>query len=110
MGFPSNPLIPVLFVLNLSLMVVFFSSFGMAFESDAKHRYDSGTGFLIKNSSPFSPKPSWPSLYEVDLNVPVRTIQTFAPVCMGRRSCKIAGRKVLSLLSTLKKKRRKLMH
>ncbi|RVW17320.1 putative transcriptional regulatory protein [Vitis vinifera] len=51
------------------------------------------TGFLPKNPSSFSSKSSWLSLYEVKLSVRVRTIQTFSPVCMGRRSSKIAGRK-----------------
>ena len=32
MGFPSNPLIPLLFVINLSLMVVKFSYFTMVLE------------------------------------------------------------------------------
>ena len=32
MGFPSNPLIPLPFVINLSLMVVIFSSFTMVLE------------------------------------------------------------------------------
>lgn len=31
----------------------------------------------------------------------VRKIWTFPPVCMGRRSCKIAGRKVPPFLSVL---------
>ncbi|KAJ0031142.1 hypothetical protein Pint_12842 [Pistacia integerrima] len=37
---------------------------------------------------------SWVHLYEVKYcNYQLRTIRTFPPVCMGRRSCKIAGRK-----------------
>ena len=54
----------------------------------------------MKNSSSFSPKSSWLSLYEDKLSVPMRTIQTFSPVCMGRPSSKITGRKVFSLLRT----------
>ncbi|KAJ0034292.1 hypothetical protein Pint_24965 [Pistacia integerrima] len=37
---------------------------------------------------------SWAHLYEVKYcNYQLRTIRTFPPVCMRRRSCKIAGRK-----------------
>ncbi|TXG62000.1 hypothetical protein EZV62_013363 [Acer yangbiense] len=38
---------------------------------------------------------SWVSLHEVKKyrGFQVRTVRTFPPVCMGRRSCKIAGRK-----------------
>lgn len=38
---------------------------------------------------------SWAHFYEVKLsNYQLRTIRTSPLVCMGRRSCKIAGRKV----------------
>ncbi|KAJ4708079.1 Transcriptional regulator TACO1-like protein [Melia azedarach] len=53
-------------------------------------------GLLSRNNllSSASSISSWSSLYEVKhWNYQVRTIRTFSPVCMGRRSCKIAGRK-----------------
>lgn len=47
--------------------------------------------YLFSSASSIS---SWIPLYEVKhCNFQVRTIRTFAPVCMGRRSSKIAGRK-----------------
>ncbi|GAY48334.1 hypothetical protein WN943_000515 [Citrus x changshan-huyou] len=52
-------------------------------------------GLLSRNLfSSASSISSWIPLYEVKhCNFQVRTIRTFAPVCMGRRSSKIAGRK-----------------
>lgn len=59
-------------------------------------------GLLSRNLfSSASSISSWIPLYEVKhCNFQVRTVRTFAPVCMGRRSSKIAGRKV-SLLHSL---------
>ncbi|TXG69782.1 hypothetical protein EZV62_004717 [Acer yangbiense] len=53
-------------------------------------------GFVNGNLlSSISSSTSWVSLYEVKYeSFQVRTLQTFPLVCMGRRSCKIAGRKV----------------
>ncbi|KAH9761232.1 putative transcriptional regulatory protein [Citrus sinensis] len=53
-------------------------------------------GLLSRNLfSSASSISSWIPLYEVKhCNFQVRTIRTFAPVCMGRRSSKIAGRKI----------------
>lgn len=59
-------------------------------------------GLLSRNRfSSASSISSWIPLYEVKhCNFQVRTIRTFAPVCMGRRSSKIAGRKVSLLQSS----------
>lgn len=54
-------------------------------------------GLLIKNisssSSLYSPSSSWVHSFALHSLKPVRKISTFSPLCMGRRSCKIAGRK-----------------
>uniref|UniRef100_A0A5B7BXG0 Transcriptional regulatory protein n=1 Tax=Davidia involucrata TaxID=16924 RepID=A0A5B7BXG0_DAVIN len=55
------------------------------------------TGLLSRNlsssSSSISSYASWVSSFEVQSISPVRKIWTFSPVCMGRRSSKIATRK-----------------
>ncbi|CAL5435576.1 unnamed protein product [Camellia sinensis] len=52
---------------------------------------------LIKNISSSSPlyssSSSWVHSFELHSLKSVRKISTFSPLCMGRRSCKIAGRK-----------------
>lgn len=62
--------------------------------------WDSENGFLARNlssSSAMSSLPSWDWIYGIrHNNHRLRTIWTFSPLAMGRRSCKIAGRKVLS--------------
>ncbi|KAF5936153.1 hypothetical protein HYC85_027282 [Camellia sinensis] len=54
-------------------------------------------GLLIKNisssSSLYSSSSSWVHSFELHSLKSVRKISTFSPLCMGRRSCKIAGRK-----------------
>lgn len=54
-------------------------------------------GLLIKNISSssllYSPSSSWVHSFALHSLKSVRKISTFSPLCMGRRSCKIAGRK-----------------
>lgn len=70
------------------------------------HKFSNGASFKCHNSyslqrnglltnlpSSSSLLSSSASLYETNVTNTVRKIQTFSPVCMGRRSCKIAGRK-----------------
>lgn len=70
------------------------------------HKFSNGASFKCHNSyslqrnglltnlpSSSSLLSSSASLYETNVANTVRKIQTFSPVCMGRRSCKIAGRK-----------------
>lgn len=66
--------------------------------------YDSGNCLLSRKLSSLSTISTYASLflYEnkcIDNNnvLQVRKLWTFSPLCMGRRSSKIAGRKVLSL-------------
>ncbi|XP_010249577.1 PREDICTED: probable transcriptional regulatory protein At2g25830 [Nelumbo nucifera] len=64
------------------------------------HKFSNGFSFKCSTSFPLQRTGlletnvcwSWIS-YEVKPNYPVRRIWTFSPVCMGRRSSKIAGRK-----------------
>ncbi|KAK4742784.1 hypothetical protein SAY87_000785 [Trapa incisa] len=49
---------------------------------------------LFSSSLTISSNPWWSSLYEEEKgSIQVRKIYTSSPLCMGRRSCKIAGRK-----------------
>ncbi|KAL5558667.1 hypothetical protein UlMin_034878 [Ulmus minor] len=51
-------------------------------------------GRSLSSSSAITSICSWDWIYQVRYGSdPVRTIWTFSPLCMGRRSCKIAGRK-----------------
>lgn len=57
----------------------------------------SGTRCLsrkLQSSSCYSSSSLWVSVYELHSVNSIRKIATFPPLCMGRRSCKIAGRKV----------------
>ncbi|CAK9188461.1 unnamed protein product [Ilex paraguariensis] len=48
---------------------------------------------LINRNLSSSSSAKWVSSFELQSVNPVRKIWTFSPLCMGRRSCKIAGRK-----------------
>ncbi|KAJ0078592.1 hypothetical protein Patl1_23150 [Pistacia atlantica] len=80
---------------GVSLEVDNGASSKCSFESFALSKYC----FLSRNQlSSASSISSWVHLYEVKYcNYQLRTIQTFPPVCMGKRSCKIAGRKGLEM-------------
>lgn len=60
----------------------------------------SGNGFLGNNlSSSSAISSSWGRVFQMGCSSNgVRTIWTFSPLCMGRRSSKIAGRKVCRFL------------
>lgn len=66
---------------------------------------DSGTGLLngnLSSSSAISSMSSWVSIYRVRYSSGgARTIWTFTPLSMGRRSSKIAGRKVCTFFLSL---------
>ncbi|CAI9773121.1 unnamed protein product [Fraxinus pennsylvanica] len=47
----------------------------------------------LQSSSCYSPSGLWVSVYELHPVNSIRKISTFPLLCMGRRSCKIAGRK-----------------
>ncbi|CAA2984160.1 probable transcriptional regulatory protein At2g25830 [Olea europaea var. sylvestris] len=47
----------------------------------------------LQSSSCYSSSSLWVSVYELHSVNSIRKIATFPPLCMGRRSCKIAGRK-----------------
>ncbi|KAK3023130.1 hypothetical protein RJ639_043969 [Escallonia herrerae] len=55
-----------------------------------------GTGLLgrsLSSSSLYSFSTKWVFSFQPQSGISVRTISTTTPLCMGRRSCKIAGRK-----------------
>ncbi|KAL3500593.1 hypothetical protein ACH5RR_039686 [Cinchona calisaya] len=47
----------------------------------------------LSSCSLYSSSDKWVSAFHLQCGNSIRKIRTFAPLCMGRRSCKIAGRK-----------------
>lgn len=101
---------PIAFILHSTFSSLFLFLYGISMLLDDywnvfRDLYNSGTDLLSKGLSSASCFSSLDTIFGVNCNYnsQVRTIWTFPPVCMGRRSCKIAGRKVsfLSIVLSL---------